>query len=194
MHVDPSVAAVLALLQTEVAWFLALLLAGAALHKQIAHTRARRAAGDLLGCSWRSAGIAVAAAALVEAVAALGLGYASSRWLGALLAAALWAVYLGLIGRAIVRGRRDLDCGCSFGQAHRPLGRWQVLRTAGLCLLAAAVAALAHVPGIADAASVAAPGLAELTSEALAPLALLALYAALDHCLALAPLRAGASR
>jgi len=194
MHADPSLAAVLALLQTEVAWFLALLLAGAALHKLSARTRAQRAAGDLLKCSWRSAGIAAAAAALVEGVAALCLGYAASRRFGALLATALWAVYLGLLVRAIIQGRRDLDCGCSFGQAHRPLGRWQVLRAAALCLLAAAVAALTYDPGSSGAASASAPGLAALTSEALAPLALLALYAALDHCLALTPLRTGALR
>ena len=194
MHVAPSVAAVLALLQTEVAWFLALLLAGAALHKLIAHARAQRAAGDLLKRSWRSAGIAAAAAALVEGVAALCLGNAASRRFGALLATALWAVYLGLLVRAIIQGRRDVDCGCSFGQAHRPLGRWQVLRTVGLCLLATAVAALAHDPGISGAASAAAPSLAELTSAALAPFALLALYAALDHSLGLVPLRAGALR
>jgi hypothetical protein len=191
MHADPTVAVVLA---TEIAWFLALLLAGAALHKLVARARARRAAGDLLGCSSRVAGIAAGAAALVEGVAAVCLGYASSRWLGALLAAALWAVSLGLIGRAISHGRSHLDCGCSFGKAHQPLGRRQVLRTACLCLLAAGVAGLTYDPASNGTASATSPDFAQLTCEVLAAPALLALYAALDHVLALAPLRTGAVR
>jgi len=190
----------LILLETELAWFMALLLAGAALHKLFARARARRAAGELLRVSLRGAGVAAAAAIAIEIAASLCLGYAPWRGVGASLAAALWAVYLGLICRAIISGRKELDCGCSFAKAHRPLGRWQILRTACLSLLAAALAALAYHPGVyaydpaAFSASAAGFGLAAFTSEALAALALLALYAALDHVLALAPPRAGALR
>jgi hypothetical protein len=199
MALDSSDAAILATLETEAAWFLALLLAGASLHKLFAPTRARRVAGDLLGWSRRGAAVAAATATATEGVAAACLIEASSRGVGALIAAALWALYLGLIGRAIIQGRRDLDCGCSFGRAHRPLGRWQLLRTACLCVLAAAVAGLAWDPGVHGAAIAAGSGPAGsgpagFASEVLAALALLALYAALDHVLALAPLRAGALR
>jgi len=194
MPVEASFADVLALLETVVAWFLGLLLAAAALHKLSARSRARRAAGDLLGLSWGGAGIAVGAAIAIETVAGVCLFGATLRGIGALLAAALWAVYLGLIGRALLAGRRDLDCGCSFGKAHRPLGSWQLLRAGCLALLAATVAGLAYAPALVGAASAAGLGVAECTSSALAALALLSLYGALDHVLALAPLRIGALR
>jgi hypothetical protein len=193
MRLDSSVAGVLAPIETDLAAFLALVLAAAALHKLRSPTRARRAAGELLGFSSRGAGIATAAAAAIEAAAAACLLDASWRWVGALLAAALWAVYLGLMGRAILGGRRELDCGCSFGKAHRPLGSWHILRTGSLMLLAA-VAAAGLDPTVQGLAGVSGMSLGELACETLAALAFLGLYVALDHVLALGPLRAGARR
>ena len=89
--------------------------------------------------------------------------------------------YLWLILRAIAQGRRDADCGCSFGAGQRPLGAYHVARNAGLtgaALLVAAGAASATGPVIA--------------SQILAALALLALYGALDEVMSLTAPRAGA--
>lgn len=191
MSAEFPMAGVLAVLCAETAWFLALVLAGAALHKLYAQSRARRAAAELLGVSWRGAGLAVWVAAATEGLAALCVVNPSSRGAGASLAAVLFAVYLGVMARAIFVGRRQIDCGCSFGTTHRPLGSWQILRTASLMLLAAAVAGLAHGPAVREFASVYATSPGELACESMAALAFLALYVALDHVLALRPLRDG---
>jgi len=191
MGLDSPVAGVLALIETETAWFLALLLAGAALHKLLAQTRARRAAGELLGVSWRVAAIAAGAAIAIEGLAAFCLVDPNSRAVGAALAAVLWSVYLGLMGRAIFVGRREVDCGCSFGKAHRPLGPWQMLRTGSLMLLAVWVAVAGLEPAVQGWAGASAASLGELSCECLAAFAFLALYVALDHVLGLAALRDG---
>jgi hypothetical protein len=121
-------------------------------------------------------------AVAVSEVAAAGLLLVPEwRTLGALLAAAIWTVYLLLIVRAIAAGRRDADCGCSFGAAQRPLGAFQVTRNGVLLALAVAVA---MAGGRASGAGAPVPQL-------LAACALLALYGALDQVMGLRPLRTG---
>ena len=82
--------------------------------------------------------------------------------------------------RAIVRGRRDVDCGCGFGPTGHPLGAFDVARNAVLVAFALLVAGSAASGAEAVAAS-----------QALAGCALLALYGALDQVMALQPLRRG---
>jgi hypothetical protein len=106
---------------------------------------------------------------------------AAHRAAGAVLAALIWSGYLALILRSIARGRRDVDCGCTFGAARRPLGTYPVVRNMGLAVMAAVVAL-----GSASAAAAAVIG-----SQILAALALLALYCALDQVMALTPPRIG---
>jgi hypothetical protein len=112
------------------------------------------------------------------------------RLAGGLLAALIWGGYLALILRAIGAGRRDVDCGCSFGTAsfgtarfgaaRHSLGAFEVARNTLLVVFALLVAgsALSAPPRIA-------------ASQVLAAGALLALYGALDQVMALGPLRRG---
>lgn len=176
---------VLQLLAAQLAWFQAALLGAAAFHK-IARWRytngvARRFAGvpDSLTV-WASA-----AAVGFEIAAAAALVVPGTRMAGAAMAALLWTGYLALMVRAILADRRDVDCGCSFGTraaaGHRPLGGFQVARNAALVILALWVAVVS-VRG----------GVSLPLSQALAALALLAIYAALDQLMALRPLRSGA--
>ena len=188
---DASFTGVLGSIATDAAWFLALLLTGAALHKTFSRARAQRAAGDLLTLSRRGAGVAAGAAAVIEGLAASCLLLPASRSAGAALAATLWGTYLGLMGLAILKGRTSFDCGCSFGKAHRLLGRWQMLRTGSLLVLAVAVAVAGLYPALNAHWSLSDMSLGELASGSLAAFALLGLYVALDHVLALEPLRAG---
>jgi Methylamine utilisation protein MauE len=198
MPAPASISAVLELVETQLAVFLALLLSVAAVHKIIWRARARRAAGALTGMEWRGTGVAVKLASLSELGAAGLLALPACRPGGAVLAALVWSAYFALIARSIVLGRRDLDCGCSFGAAHRPLGSFQLLRCASLVLLAFVVAALcmSHTDrdGAATTAVDADSGTVMLICEGLAAVAMLALYAALDQLMSLRPLRAGAIR
>jgi|SRR5271166_1097257 len=198
MAAPASLSAVLELVEIQLASFLALLLSIAALHKMFWRSRAQRAASELTGMAWHSAGIAVSLATILELGAAGLLAIPAYRASGALLAASIWSAYFGLIARSIVIGRRDVDCGCSFGAAHQPLGRFQLARCASLSLLALVVAGLCFASAGRDGASASLAGAgskaAMLICEGLGAVAMLALYAALDHLMALGPLRAGEIR
>jgi hypothetical protein len=105
----------------------------------------------------------------------------SDRIVGATLACTLWLAYLALMLHAIASGRTNVDCGCSFGAAHRPLGSFHIVRNAVLLGFGAVVLAVCALSG-----SDSIQG-----SQFLAAFALLALYGALDQVMALRPLRAG---
>jgi len=171
---------VMRILIAQLAAFLALLLLASAVHKAIRWPHTRRVVRDFAGVPAAAAPVTALAAALAEALAAALLFAPAYRPAGALLAALLWVAYLALIVRAIAQGRRDVDCGCSFGRAHRPLGAFQGARNAALVFLALLVA----VPA-------AGGGVPVTASEVLAACALLALYGALDQVMALQPLRRG---
>ena len=170
-------------LVAQFAAFEALLLAASAVLKvakwRYLQTVLPQFAGVPAPLAWWALGAAVAA----ELGAAVLLVLPAQRAAGAILAALLWAVYLGLILRAIAQGRRDVDCGCSFGQSQRPLDAFQVTRSAALLGIALLVAGASAMSG-----SVAVQG-----SQILGACALLALYGALDQVLALRPLRPGES-
>ena len=100
---------------------------------------------------------------------------------GGALALLIWGGYLWLILRAIAQGRRDVDCGCTFGAAHRPLGAYHVARNAVLTGAAVLVTA-------GSAAGVSGPVIAP---QILAALVLFALYGALDQVMALTAPRGG---
>jgi hypothetical protein len=183
---------------TPLALFASLLLGASALHKVTNPARARRAVGGLTGFGHAGATCAVAVAGAAEGLAAVGLLAAPFRGPAALLAAGVWAVYGLCIGAALLRGRRDLDCGCGFAAAHRPLGGFELLRNAVLVAVALLVALVAHLGPAAVGAGIwldaGIAGGAQLASAAFAALALLALYAALDHVMAQGPLRSGVVR
>jgi len=166
--------------------FESLLLLASALHKGLTWRHLNTVVGRFAGLGQSLAPVALAASATLEVAAGGLLWVPGLRTLGAVLAAVVWAVYLALIARAIAAGRRDADCGCSFGVKSRPLGAYQITRNSVLLGLAAFVALDAWSTGgpAGGAAGVQA-------SELLAAGALLALYGALDQVMALQPLRGG---
>ena len=124
------------------------------------------------------AGLAARTLPLLEVVAALGLAMPGGASFAVLLAAALLALYASAIGVNLLRGRRDLDCGCMGPGAGRKIGGALVVRN--LTLLAAALACLLPVRPRPltwlDALTV-----------PLAVAAIAALYAAIERLLATAP-------
>ncbi len=168
--------ALFAELDAYAAAFVAALLIASAGHKLIDRERLARSVGPLTGLNDRMAGPALAAAAAVELAAGLAAAAPATRTLGCLAAALLWCAYLGLMLRAIAAGRADIDCGCSFGRGHAPLGRVQVRRNLGLIAIALAAGAGARF-------GTAAIGPLQI----LAGLAFLVLYAAFDQVALLSP-------
>ena len=81
----------------------------------------------------------------------------------------------------MARGRREVDCGCTFGDTHRQLGAYQVARNAVLAASAVLVAAVSALYGVSSIGA----------EQFLAAAALLALYGALDQAMALQAPRAG---
>ena len=181
MTAAASTAGVFELLVAQLAAFQAALLLASGLHKLLQHSRTQAVVHDFAGVPRSLAPFAVSAAVAAEVLAAGLLCTAAHRAAGGALAALIWSAYLALIVRSIAQGRRDVDCGCTFGGARRPLGAYPVARNIGLAAMAAVVA-------LDSASGAAAP---VIGSQILAALALLALYCALDQAMALTPPRTG---
>ncbi len=145
------------------------------------------AAYQLVPGSFLSASV-VALTALETALAAALLSSASVSMLGgeeaglALVAGLGSAALLGLYGAAIavnlLRGRRDLDCGCGGPARHHSLGPALVVRNAVLVTAALAAALPAPSRSLTK---------LDLATTALAVLATILLRAAIEHLLANAP-------
>jgi hypothetical protein len=172
---------VMQLLVVQLAGFLAALLLVTGLHKLIQRERAQAVVQDFAGVTPRLAPLAVLLVGATELLAGALLWSAAYRAAGAALAGLLWSGYLLLILRAIAQGRRDLDCGCTFGASRRPLGLYPVARNTVLAGMALLVA-LSSLRAVAVAAGAA---------EIVAACALLSLYGALDQVMALAAPRRG---
>ncbi len=172
----------------QLASFASLLLFASGFHKLNAGSDAARAMQDLTGLALPRARRAVVGIAASELVAAAGLWVPVMRADAALLATLIWGAYFIYLQRALMAGRRDVDCGCSFSSGHRPLGAFQAWRAAILGALAAVIALSAAVaPGAVP--YVVTSGAA--VTQVLAGLVLLALYVALDQVMSIRPLRAG---
>ncbi len=169
------------ILAAQLAAFLALLLAASAAHKWLRWEHTRAVVREFAGVPSAVTPAAALAASLAESAAAVLLFLPDYRVLGALLAASILTVYLALIARSLLAGRRDVDCGCSFGPGRHALGAFEAVRNAVLLVLAFFVAA---------SAARGAPAIA--ASQVLAAVALLALYGALDQVMGLQPMRRGA--
>jgi hypothetical protein len=165
----------------QMATFQAMLLAASAVHKAVRWTHSRNVMRQFAGVPGVLAGTSLGVATAVELAAGAQLLVPAYRATGAALATLIWTLYLALIVRAIVQGRRDVDCGCSFGPTPRPLGSFQIARNLVLAALAAFIAWVS-----AFGSTVPAQG-----TFLLGGLALLALYGALDQVMALQPLRSG---
>jgi hypothetical protein len=123
-------------------------------------------------------GLAARVVPAAELAAALALAVPGSVGAGALLAAALLALYALAMGVNLLRGRRDLDCGCMGPGARRSLSGGLLVRNA-LFIVAALLCLLPVTPR-------ALTWLDALTVP-LAVAALSALYAAAERLLATAP-------
>jgi hypothetical protein len=176
-----SALGVMQLLATQSGAFMAALLIASSAHKLIRRAHTQAVVQQFAGVPQGLSAYAVAAVSLVEMLAGVLLIVPAQRATGAVLAALIWGSYLGLILRAIAQGRRNVDCGCSFGAAQRPLGVYQVARNAVLLGLATAV-------GLESAANVSA---AVPAAQLLGALTFLALYLAIDQAMALQPMRSG---
>lgn len=169
------------ILAAQLAAFIGLLLAASALHKCLRWRGTLRVVREFAGVPRVIAPAAALGAGIVECSAAVLLIAPSSRALGALLAASIWTGYLALIVRSLLAGRREVDCGCSFGARRHALGGFEVWRNVILAATALWVAGSSLREGPAMAAS-----------QVLGAAALLVLYFALDQLMGLQPMRKGA--
>jgi hypothetical protein len=176
-----SMLGIIQALIVQLAAFQALLLLASGLHKLIRRHRTRAVVHEFAGVPRYLAPFAVGSVAAAELLAGLLLLTPTHRAAGGGLAALIWGGYLWLILRAMAQGRRDVDCGCTFGAARRPLGAYQATRNGiltGTALLVTAVSAAAAAGPV-------------IATQVVAAFALLALYGALDQVMALQPLRSG---
>jgi hypothetical protein len=140
------------------ATLVALVFFRAAFHKATAFAELTGYVADYRFVPERLVPAASAALAAAEAATVALLAVPATVRLGALLAAALLALYAAAMALNIARGRRHIECGC--GGAPQVLSGALLLRNA---VLAAAALAVAAVPpaglGAADAAGAVAGGL-----------------------------------
>jgi hypothetical protein len=171
MTIDPAIDA-------AVRAGLAVLFAAAASHKVRAPRRFRATVAEyrlLPGTLVTPAALGLVGGEIAVAIA---LVLPAGRTAGLLGAAALLALYGSAVAVNLVRGRRDLDCGCAGPAVRRPISGWLVGRNAVL----AAVALAGLVPTAAR-PLVWIDGLTILASTA----TLAALYVAVDRMLAHLP-------
>jgi hypothetical protein len=120
--------------------------------------------------------VAGAGVILLELAVALGLIWSTTRPTFAFVGAGLLVVYSGAIALNLIRGRRDIDCGC--GTERRPIGRWMVWRNGLLAItvLTASLPVTGRTMGWIDIVTVSAGVLVAIL-----------LYAALDTLLGKVP-------
>jgi hypothetical protein len=178
---DESLWGAVPVFAAQMAAFEGWLLGAAAIHKAARWTHSLSVMRRFAGVPGALAAPALGAALALESAAAAMLLVGRGRAAGAVLAVLIFGLYAALIARAVAQGRRDVDCGCSFGPALRPLGAFQIARNLVLAALAAFIAGVAaHGGAVSGRATLAVGGLA-----------LLALYGALDQVMSLQPLRGG---
>ena len=83
-----------------------------------------------------SAGAIAAALLTIECALVPSLFIETTARLSALALAGLLLLYSAAIGINLLRGRRDIDCGCAGPAARQPLHEWLLYRNAGFIVLA----------------------------------------------------------
>lgn len=162
-------------ISSVLALFLAMVLAGAAIHKLVATERLAAAAARLTRMPLVLGKPISFSAAAIEAGAALALLAPQARWVGAGLAVGLWLIYGLALWSAWRREERSLDCGCSFGSRNTGISAFSIARPLGLAALAALLCQLPAGP---------------VTIESVfAALTFFSLYLAAGELAALPPLR-----
>lgn len=129
MQLDPAISASLAL-------SLSALFAASVAHKASAFGKFVGVVRNY-GIVPENLALAVAIGAVAtEAVVAAGLVLPSSRAAAALGAAGILATYGAAIAFNLARGRRDIDCGCNFGESREQLSPVLVSRNTALAIAA----------------------------------------------------------
>jgi hypothetical protein len=92
----------------------------------------------------------------LECTVAAGLIWPASRAASAVVGATLFLLYAASIAINLIRGRREIDCGCSL--QRRPIGRWMVVRNLifAAALMTLVLPVVQRPLGIGDAATIAA--------------------------------------
>jgi hypothetical protein len=92
----------------------------------------------------------------LEAGVAAGLLWSTTRAVSSVIGAGLMLTYGAAIAINLIRGRREIDCGCSL--QRRPIGRWMVVRNVifAAALLVVAVPVAPRALGAGDVATIAA--------------------------------------
>jgi Methylamine utilisation protein MauE len=70
-----------------------------------------------------------------ELLCAVGLWWQAARAPVAILSAGLLLLYAFAIGVNLLRGRRNIDCGCSLGSSRQAIASWMVWRNLALAAL-----------------------------------------------------------
>lgn len=93
----------------------------------------------------------VPALGVAECAAAAAIWPRGTRVAAAVLMLALLVLYSAAIAINLVRGRRDIECGCGGAATHVPLSGWLLARNAALMAAALAVCAAPHALALAAA-------------------------------------------
>jgi hypothetical protein len=131
MLMDPAISLALSLPLA------ALLLAGAA-HKALEFGAFVRAVRDYRLAPNAAAPLIATAAVTAEIAASAGLVWPTTRAMAGFLAAGLFLAYGAAIAINLARGRKEIDCGCSFGRGGKGLSALLLWRNGALALAAAA--------------------------------------------------------
>jgi len=131
LSIDPVIGSVCRLL-------LSLLFAAAARHKLRAHREFLAVLREYQLLPARSVALAAILVIGAEVFAACGIWWTSLRVPAAAVAVVLLVAYGAAIGINLWRGRREIDCGCSFGPSQQPLSAALLARNAVLLLPCAA--------------------------------------------------------
>ena len=172
MLIDPAISLALAVT-------LAALFAASAAHKLTDFQRAVAIVSAYRVAPSALAPIISATVVAIELVVAVGLLTPAFRDIAAIGAAGLLLVYATAIGVNLARGRRDIDCGCSFGASGERLTPVLIFRNFGLAIFAMMIAAPVGARSL---------GLFDIVSVAIFVLSAAALYLAFEG------LRANAAR
>jgi hypothetical protein len=138
--------------------------------------RATLAEYELVPSAWT--GLCAWVFVVLELAIGIGALVPSTAGAAMLAGAALLLTYAAAIGINLVRGRRDIDCGCTGPATRQLLSGWLVLRNVGLAVLALVGTATqsARVLHAAD-----------LVLVGLAMLGAVSLYAAINQLMVNAP-------
>ena len=158
---------------------LALLLAGAAVHKSRNLTTFRATLADYALLPVRATAPASIGIVVAEGATSLALLLPSAARMGLAAAASLLVLYASAIALNLTRGRRHIDCGCFGPAARRPIHAGLVARN----LLLAAMAGLAALVTVASRPL----GWVDVPGLAGGLVALASLYLATDQLMAEAP-------